>query len=1705
MAELKKQTKMSRKMKKTIRKSVAGVCMVSSLIVALVPAAPTRAYVAPGTVTSTSYAYGVEATDSTDLTYYDSGLSGVVLDKYNNSTYPTFGYTNEDDLVKTYMVSQKTDGSFDYNWQFKVYSQTVNGSPYAVVCKYNDTYAEGTVSIRASIPLSYSIVEKDFYEGFLNAHKAAKAADSTYATVPRLDGSTYTTNDIHAKSKFTIPNIDSSREDNNMEDDYWVKLYFPTQYAAYKSKYNDWVDDKAKFDAFVIEMDDYNTKKTAYDNYVADPENNPVATAPVLPQKPTYSTSNSYPSGALTSVGTPVSQSVYDPTMHCPSLTCWVSDMDQTKTGLYRYFCVVHPDYYDLLSVDTYVLDEVKDSRSGIGGLTNQYVYMPRGTANASFSSSSMNDEFGFRITNLTSVIGIGAHAFEGTTNVNELNLAGEVKYIGDYAFNSSFVNKVSFSNVQDIGNRAFKDCTKLTSINISDTTVNIGTEAFYGCNVLTSVTLPQSISYVGPGAFAACTKLTTLDLSAINQACNISDFAFFDDIALATVKLSDNIARLGEGCFACLKGVSGNLLSFKFPDHISGDVNEKMPGGTIEARTPIGNFCLAGRTNLLHVTMPADYGKNTAVELPYGVFFNDTSLLDVTFPTEGGACGYVSYGFYDGNGDGKITLDDNGNVTGGDRTIFDTIQTEEFCVYGPEKNLSGDIASPRKSTWGLKTLLNNDVPYIYKDASGKEQVEISNGQYILIIDDNGVLQSCTYASNQMRDEAQTNGLNLVIPETVGDTKVTGIATNCFDDLEVRDYIKTIKISDNTISEIAPAAFKGCKSLEAVSIGNSVNKIGASAFENCPKLTYVNFETPAGGYASFPVENLGEKAFSTGSSQLTFEGDIDEAYGPFVWATDPSNYVNESEGTRVCYQTGYPYYLTVIVDNRNGLPTLLSYPHYEQLNELSDTVGDKTPIDMTGQPTQYIDTDLITRYENLGKEIKDPVTDAVLYTYTLSLDEEKLVNATLNINVPSGIGSIDSYGYMNNKSKLADGFSATASNSSNVSKYLTLDDNYAEYKTFGLFNGYFGTNVGSDGDREYPAGDDLEKIDIGNDRVQSITLNTVEYLPDYAFQSCERLTTLNLGGKLTEMGVAPFTGCNNLSSVGSSTEDFICYNGIVYSKNPDGSYNIVEVLSSRGNLVGSQKVKPSDEDPYLSKVSSIRTGAFEDCDYITGVDFRGMDLLDEIPDNCFKNDDKLNQVVLPENITGIGHNAFLGTMDGIELVVYGREVYLPKDSFGGASEKPTSFRVISYKDSAVRKAARDIGADVSEVLDDTVKVQFLDYDGTELSKIIYVTVGGSVSLEDIPADPVRTGYTFTGWNKPLINITTDSIIVATYKQDDSGNSGNQGGNGNKPDASGNNGNNGNNGGGNNNTNPNNPSGDGGNGSPKFYTLTVTNGNGSGSYAEGATVIITCTTPPSGQTFDKWVPASDDLGIASVTVAATTLTMPGHDAAVSATFKAATGNGSTSNNGGSNNSGGNNNSTGNNGQNSGNTILISKPGISNNGLASATVNGSTDNYVIRITDNPSATQAVEKALTNEYGNLDNIKYCAMDISLYDSTGSTKITDTTGLSITITLPIPDALTAYAGNNKVAGVVNEKLDKLTPKFTTIDGVPCVTFTATHFSPYTIYVDTGNLSAGTTLDETPKTGDFQPKWLLSIGLFALSIALFFMKDKKSAKTALA
>ena len=387
-------------------------------------------------------------------------------------------------------------------------------------------------------------------------------------------------------------------------------------------------------------------------------------------------------------------------------------------------------------------------------------------------------------------------------------------------------------------------------------------------------------------------------------------------------------------------------------------------------------------------------------------------------------------------------------------------------------------------------------------------------------------------------------------------------------------------------------------------------------------------------------------------------------------------------------------------------------------------------------------------------------------------------------------------------------------------------------------------------------------------------------------------------------------------------------------------------------------------------------------------------------------------------------------------------------------------------------------------------VIFYDYDGKTILSQQSVN-DGEAAVE--PKSPTRAGYTFLGWvPSDFSKVTKDMNIVANYEKEGSGTSSSANPSGSGSSNGNNNGNNGNG----SNASPTPTSSPGANGSDvKKYTVSVSGGSGSGSYAAGAVVAINAYFMGEGQVFDKWTSSTAGVGFANPNASSTTFTMPAANVAITATYK--TGSGSTNANaanGGSSSSGQNGASSSSNGT----KVEITRPGISNTGLAGATVSGATDNFIVKITEDQAATDAVIAALQAEYGDISRLKYLPMDISLYDSTGRTRIADTSGISVNLTLPLPDDLIQYAGNNMAAAVNNGQLEKLNARFTTVDGVPCINFTATHFSPYVIYVDTANLTQA-TIDATPKTGDpIHPKWFLATGLACISLILFFKRDKK-------
>lgn len=1300
-------------------------------------------------------------------------------------------------------------------------------------------------------------------------------------------------------------------------------------------------------------------------------------------------------------------------------------------------------------------------------------------------------------------VVGFAENAFQGkkSSRVTNLVLGSNILHICDRAFeDTNLISSVSIPRGAQLGNQVFKNCSNLGAVSIGEIT-EITKEAFYG-TPLERVDIPKTVAVIDDGAFANCGALNTVqfsnDTSTVETKINNGSFADCERLANANFG-QQHITRIGDYAFALSSSVGKDrLLDFIFPDYITnGDAEVSKNRG-------IGEFVLANRQALKNVYIPS--GLSTVSVLPDTMVSGCINLDSVKFPE---SCGGVTF----------------------DSTMFSDVTNLNFYVEGPSR-YGADYAGPRKSTWAAKMDINNTnspVPYKFTE-NGVQSFEIYQAPenpgdkgFILGIDENGTLVNCAFEPGyQPSDSSPVEKVPLIVPASVAGRPVAAIASDCFkrDDGTathgVLSHIKSLTIVDGCgISAIADGAFAN-STIEELDLGNSITSIGAGAFENCDELTKVTlgkginelkskafkgcndlediyFETP-NSLAEFPLENIGPEALSTGGKKLTVHGEIDKSYGPFAWAMQDGNYVDSAKGIRVLYETpliatedheeGEKSSIKIILDNTNLLPTLVDIPHYSLLSsELRSKVE-------SGQP--------------------------------LTNSEQEIINRITHIQVPAGIQSVDVKGFIDGK---ASDSITNKDNSQSVATYLTGLPYYDQYEKNGLFNGYYGSysdgsssavtdSYGKDYQADYPADSsdyqNFEKNPIGNDRITRVTLTDVTYLPDKCFESCEKLSIVNLGSAMSDVGKLPFFGCTNLTSVACGSGNYTCENGILYKNLSGDNKAIVECLPSRGGVVGESTINVNN-DPTLAQVATIEDGAFSDCDGIKYVYFTGVNNLKEIPKNCFSDCDNIKKIDIPVNIATIGNEAFSNIKSDVEVTARNRNVVLATDAFKGTTEI-SSPSYITYEEAPSRIYADQAGVNVEEILEDMFEVVYYYYDSNDQKHIIYTTnakKGSDASRpDDADLDRSAEGLVFDRWRGSYKNIQGPTEIEAIYKPAPTYPEGTPGVNpegtpgvnpvgtpGVTPQG----------------TPGVNPGGTPGvtpQGTPgvkptdsvKKVKLTVIYGSGTGSYAKGTTVIIEAIDAPSGKEFDKWVINQGSGTIYSATSKATTIELGSGDVTITATYKNI---GAASSGGGS----GSSSTTGttnrddrpvSNGTGSNTIVNITKPGISNVDKAYASVSGSTDSFIVKVTESADAANQVASALAGRFADMSPIKYFAMDISLYDSTGINKIENVSGISVNVTIPIPDALAQYGGNNRVGAVANGVLEDLPAKFVSIDGIPCVSFTATHFSPYTIYVDTNNITAG-TMDYSPKTGDpIHPKWFVSIALAAASLFMFLKRDKR-------
>lgn len=1688
--------KLTRAGRNALRKSVAGVLLASSLVVAAIPTDHSGSAIA----TSLTDSYLNEKLD------YEGDKAETRNGNLKDTNDKDISFLEKASITDEYMsyeISQ-VGGTWRLDWKYQYYvPDKIFGisNNDAIISNYNSTFNVETLRLTSKIINAYEWVTESEYNSYITTNR-----------------------DLEFKLK-------EPTRDNGSTKVSEVEKYFPDELALYKS--------------------DWNTAVARYQQDEANAEHK-----------------NDYTADDLTRYG----------------LSFFSKKLSDMTTEMQKiYYCdhnkrsdnATYMNGYTLVSItnsaagSSYFDDRDPDNPKSIPADLN--IYVARSIDNKEHEGTDSN---GYLISGSRFVKGIGESAFADARNVNNLVAGENVAFIGDSAFKNSFIQSVEFASLQYVGNYVFQECKQLRSINLSDHVVVIGKEAFQGCKQLDAVKIPKNTEQIGFGAFANCESLKNVDFSE-NLGCNVGEYAFYGDINLESVKFPSTPSfGFGKACFALDSGTgsSSKLKSFAFPKNAkqykSAVTGAPLTLHSIPNSDPaaaafdipdtytafMGDYMFANRNNLEEVTFPDNYGSG-----PTAVDYIPMNTFD--------ACPGLAVIYFNG-GNRNLQFDSN---------LFEDVENAEFYVRGPEASQSSagnnSYAFTRTSTWACKTAVSDYVPYVY-ERGGEDHYEVGIGpadsgyRYELKINKDGTadLQSCI-PMNAANTEAFLADNPFVVPGEVAGYKVKSMQEGCLDALV--PLITTLIIDDNSVENIADNNFAGCPKLqtvilrnsvktigenafanntklENVFIGENIERIGTKAFYNCPKLENVYFKEPE---SITKLGTLGADAFKTDSNKLTFHGTMQEGYIPFDYAMNANNSINDSS-INIAYQTlapgnfedGNDSHMTAIKDIQTGLVTLIDYPHYYDLP-----------------------TTLRTKYEN-----GDP----------LSSSEQALLDATLYIDVPKAVESIDILTYLtnaeggNNKNEKNFVYFSTAP--AGVNSYTEKElyssnvpgSPYEDY-TPGLFSAAFSETTELEA---YGAGPETGFKSVkGNDWILSVNIPGVQEIPDNCFDSCERLKKVTFSDACDKIGESCFKDCTRLTELDpTDSTKFDFDNYILYQELDDGSLEINTCLPSRGENHSVTEIwVDGDHDPLLDRVSSIKDAAFKNCAYITEADLSTTEV-SQLPIECFKGCKALNSVILPDTIRSIRRNAFENGSSILDVVIP-TDTQISDEAF----DKSSTVTIETYPDCGITAnySATNGATIYVRYLNSDHTITFLNDDLTIFEQIVVTNGANGFEPETNPTPKLssHTGYKFAGWHYDhpdgFKKVTENRQAIAEFTTTGTPGGGGTGG--------------GTGGGGavgtfevsvvsgtgsgfykpgdtvniaalasptpgqefdrwttsNTDIGFNDPtatatafimpshdvsiaatyktagtSGSSASGNGVLYNVVVENGSGSGQYEAGRVVMITAYAPSQeNRVFDRWTTSNTDIGFSDSYATSTTFVMPTHDVKVTATYKNYTGPkpGTTSGNNAGNGTNGNNGSngngqgstSGNNAGNGGNSVVVTTDTIDNNhkNLASATVAGSTDNFVVKITDSAASYAAVEAALRAKYGNdLTNVKFVAFDISLYDETGTKKIENFDNLAVTITLPIPDEMVSYAGNNKAAAIINGAVDDKTVRFTTIDGVPCMTFTATHFSPYTIYVNTQTLLSGVH-DETPKTGDgIAPKWFLAIGLALGSAVLFLYKEQR-------
>ncbi len=169
---------------------------------------------------------------------------------------------------------------------------------------------------------------------------------------------------------------------------------------------------------------------------------------------------------------------------------------------------------------------------------------------------------------NTYTVVSILERAFIECSELTSVVIPNSITFIGESAFygNSALVSAILPNRLTVIESSTFRNCHSLVSIALPDLLTTIKGHAFLSCESLPSITFPNTLLSIATMAFFECTGLSG-ELMLPSSLQNIGSLCFYGCSGLSGVlTLPESLISMGENCFSQCLGLTG----VEFPENLS-------------------------------------------------------------------------------------------------------------------------------------------------------------------------------------------------------------------------------------------------------------------------------------------------------------------------------------------------------------------------------------------------------------------------------------------------------------------------------------------------------------------------------------------------------------------------------------------------------------------------------------------------------------------------------------------------------------------------------------------------------------------------------------------------------------------------------------------------------------------------------------------------------------------------------------------------------------------------------------------------------------------------------------------------------------------------------------------------------------------------------------------------------------------------------